>query len=325
MDAFFAQVQEGFEQLGRDISQAVDKLGSDYNRANGALKRAETARKTGIVSERNAGLSAFPEYIGELGVDAKVVDVSGNRITTIPENIRTLSRVHKLNASRNSISAVHVSLFLGLGNLRVLRLEKNELSCLPPNLGDLAKLEELYLSDNAISRVPASVSSLKRLRRLHFARNALGFRDGTSIRPEAQTREDGLVKTETETETENDSRSDSSLRFLGLCSDLRELILDGNDGIEALPTDFGALKKLQTLSCDATSLRTIPSEVFVGCAALTKLSVKKCDAVEAGELRSVPGFAEFDARRVRSRDKRIAGNVLLDGMDDITGGNSLEK
>ena len=46
MDAFFAQVQEGFEKLGRDISVAVDKLGSDYNRANGALKRAETARKT---------------------------------------------------------------------------------------------------------------------------------------------------------------------------------------------------------------------------------------------------------------------------------------
>ena len=61
MDAFFAQVQEGFEKLGRDISVAVDKLGSDYNRANGALKRAETARKTGIVTERNASLSAFPE------------------------------------------------------------------------------------------------------------------------------------------------------------------------------------------------------------------------------------------------------------------------
>ena len=58
MDAFFAQIQEGFEKLGRDISVAVDKLGSDYNRANGLLKRAETARKTGIVTERNASLSA---------------------------------------------------------------------------------------------------------------------------------------------------------------------------------------------------------------------------------------------------------------------------
>jgi hypothetical protein len=103
MDAFFAQVQEGFEKLGRDISVAVDKLGSDYNRANGALKRAETARKTGIVTERNARLSAFPEYVCELGEAAKVVDVSENAIASLPRALAGLTRVHRLCASHNAL------------------------------------------------------------------------------------------------------------------------------------------------------------------------------------------------------------------------------
>ena len=95
MDSIFAQIQEGFEKIGRDISVAVDKLGSDYNRANGALKRAETARKTGIVTERNASLSAFPEYVCELGEAAKVVDVGGNAIATLPQALAGLTRVHR--------------------------------------------------------------------------------------------------------------------------------------------------------------------------------------------------------------------------------------
>ena len=53
MEAFFAQVAEGFDKLGRDLSAAVDKVGADYNRSASAAQRAETAGKTGIVSERD--------------------------------------------------------------------------------------------------------------------------------------------------------------------------------------------------------------------------------------------------------------------------------
>jgi hypothetical protein len=177
MDAFFAQVQEGFEKLGRDISVAVDKLGSDYNRANGALKRAETARKTGIVTERNARLSAFPEYVCELGEAAKVVDVSENAIASLPRALAGLTRVHRLCASHNALVALPQGLCGRWVSLKVLRLERNKLASLPPDLGELARLEELWLSDNQIESLPSSVAKLKRLRTVRLARNRLRFDD----------------------------------------------------------------------------------------------------------------------------------------------------
>ena len=296
MDAIFAQIQEGFEKIGRDISVAVDKLGSDYNRANGALKRAETARKTGIVTERNASLSAFPEYVCELGEAAKVVDVGGNAIATLPQALAGLTRVHRLCASHNALVALPPGLCAGwASSLRVLRLERNKLASLPPDLGELARLEELWLSDNEIASVPASVAKLVRLRVVRLARNRLRF-DET---PDA----------------------DASLRFLGSCAAARELALDGNPGIARVPTAFGALARLETLSLDDTRVRAVPPELFEGCAALRSLSLKNTPAAEdPAALRATRGFGAFDARRARSRDKQIAGNVLLSGMDDIAGG-----
>ena len=73
--------------------------------AAGALKRAETARKTGIVTERNASLSAFPEYVCELGETAKVVDVSGNTITALPQALARLTRVQSTRATRASTAS----------------------------------------------------------------------------------------------------------------------------------------------------------------------------------------------------------------------------
>lgn len=308
MDAIFAQIQEGFEKIGRDISVAVDKLGSDYNRANGALKRAETARKTGIVTERNARLSAFPEYVCELGETAKVVDVSGNTITALPQALARLTRVHRLCASHNALFAVPPGLCAGWVSLKVLRLEGNKLASLPPDLGELARLEELWLSDNEIVSLPASVAKLVRLRRLRLARNRLRF-DPDEKSPA----------------TDDESES-TSLRFLGSCAAARELALDGNPGIARVPSSFGALANLETLSLDDTRVAVVPAEVFEGCVALTRLSLRNTPAAEdAAALRAVRGFAAFDARRVRSRDKQIAGNVLVSGMDDIVGTNPRKR
>ena len=305
MDAIFAQIQEGLELIGWDIGVGVDQLGSDANRANGALKRAETARKTGIVTERHASLSAFPEYVCELGETAKVVDVSGNTITALPQALARLTRVHRLCASHNALFAVPPGLCAGWVSLKVLRLEGNKLASLPPDLGELARLEELWLSDNEIVSLPASVAKLVRLRRLRLARNRLRFdRD----------------------ETSSASDENTSLRFLGSCAAARELALDGNPGIARVPSSFGALANLETLSLDDTRVAVVPAEVFEGCVALTRLSLRNTPAAEnAAALRAVRGFAAFDARRARSRDKQIAGNVLVSGMDDIVGTNVSRK
>jgi hypothetical protein len=48
----FTRMQEACDQVGRDISVAFEKLGSDCNRSNSTAQRTETAGKTGFVMER---------------------------------------------------------------------------------------------------------------------------------------------------------------------------------------------------------------------------------------------------------------------------------
>ena len=126
--------------------------------------------------------------------------------------------------------------------------------------------------------------------------------------------------------TTDDESTFTSLRFLGSCAAARELALDGNPGIARVPSSFGALANLETLSLDDTRVAVVPAVVFEGCVALTRLSLRNTPAAEdAAALRAVRGFAAFDARRVRSRDKQIAGNVLVSGMDDIVGTNPRKR
>ena len=102
--------------------------------------------------------------------------------------------------------------------------------------------------------------------------------------------------------------------------------MDGNPGIARVPASFGALAKLETLSLDDTRVAVVPAEVFEGCVALTRLSLRNTPCAEnAAALRAVRGFAAFDARRARSRDKQIACDVLGSGMDDVLGTNETKR
>jgi hypothetical protein len=43
--------------------------------------------------------------------------------------------------------------------------------------------------------------------------------------------------------------------------------------------------------------------------------------VDVNLMRNTPGYDAFDERRVKSRNKQIAGNVLVGGLDDVVGEN----
>ena len=306
MDSFFTSVSESFEKLARDFKQAVDKIGSDYNRSTKVAQRAKTAKSCGIVSERDAGLTSFPEYVCELGERAKVVDISANRIGAIPDDIKHLTKTQKLNLSCNVIAAVPIALCVSLVNLKVLNLSRNKLRAVPTEIGSLTKLEELTLADNKINELPPTVSKLGKLTRLNLARNELEERSEL----DDQKKED----------VSNPKNKISGLAYLGYCPNLQTLTLDGNPNIETLPTELGLCTKLTTLSCDDTKLKTIPNEILTGCVKLCNLSMKGT-RVDVNLMRNTPGYDAFDERRVKSRNKQIAGNVLVGGLDDVVGEN----
>ena len=80
-----------FSRLTNDITVAFEKLGSDFNKATSASKRKETAGKTGIVSEREAGWSSFPEYVIELGPKVRSINCERNSIASLPEDLDSSS------------------------------------------------------------------------------------------------------------------------------------------------------------------------------------------------------------------------------------------
>lgn len=57
--------------------------------------------------------------------------------------------------------------------LRNLDLADNSITQLPPNIGDLTRLNELSLCDNKVSTIPSSIGQMKYLESLKMSRNCL--------------------------------------------------------------------------------------------------------------------------------------------------------
>ena len=277
-----------FSRMANDISVAFEKLGSDFNKTTNASKRKETAGKTGIVSEREAGWSSFPEYVTGLGPKVRSINCERNSIASLPEDVGLkLTSVTKLSLGSNVLTRLPDSL-CKMTTLKSLRLEKNKIEYVPDAIGDLVRLEELVLSDNRVRALPKSVGGLTKLTRLDLSRNRL---------------------------TCEEARDAGGLEHVAGCSRLTELKVDGNVGMEALPSAWGRLTALVSLSADGTRVKSVPAEVFLGCTKLERVSLRGCPT-DIDAIRATVGWDEFDARRIKGRDKQIHGGVMLGSMDD---------
>lgn len=123
------------------------------------------------------------------------VSMGYNQLTTLPEELGTLSELVQLDLIDNQISLVpeHLS---GLSNLRITRLDGNPLGrfpefllnvrglrtlwmngCgikdIPRQISKLSELRELLLRGNRISELPAELGRLPHLAELHLSENLL--------------------------------------------------------------------------------------------------------------------------------------------------------
>lgn len=142
----------------------------------------------------SAGLTEFPEEIFALADSLEVLNLSGNQLAALPDDLPRLHRLQVIFCSDNQFTSLPAVLgrcpqltMVGFKankirtvpgaalppRLRWLILTDNELASLPPEIGRCADLQKLMLAGNRLTALPAELAQCTRLELLRIAANQL--------------------------------------------------------------------------------------------------------------------------------------------------------
>uniref|UniRef100_A0A8C8VKQ7 Scribble planar cell polarity protein n=1 Tax=Pelusios castaneus TaxID=367368 RepID=A0A8C8VKQ7_9SAUR len=207
-------------------------------------------RSLGHLALNDVSLQSLPNDIGNLA-NLVTLELRENLLKSLPTGANILCFLVLLQP--DTLGA--------LPNLRELWLDRNQLSALPPELGNLRRLVCLDVSENKLEQLPNEVSGLVALTDLLLSQNLLEcIPDGIG-----QLKQLSILKVD-------QNRLAEVTESIGDCENLSELILTENV-LTALPKSLGKLTKLTNLNVDRNRLTALPSEIG-GCASLNVLSLR---------------------------------------------------
>lgn len=140
------------------------------------------------------GLTEFPREIFELADTLEVLDLSGNALSSLPDDLSRLHRLRILFASDNRFTALpdalgacpqlemigfkanRIRTVPGAALPRVLRwliLTDNAIDALPPEIGDCSRLQKLMLAGNRLQSLPDEMAACRALGLVRLAANRL--------------------------------------------------------------------------------------------------------------------------------------------------------
>lgn len=159
------------------------------------LEQLRAGRLRGVTRLQLAcGLTEFPREIFELADSLEVLDLSGNQLSALPEDLPRLAKLRIVFCSNNrfrelpevlgrceQLSMVgfranqieQVSARALPTRLRWLVLTDNRLTSLPEALGDCSALQKLMLAGNRLTRLPENLAQCHNLELLRIAANQL--------------------------------------------------------------------------------------------------------------------------------------------------------
>ena len=141
-----------------------------------------------------AGLHTFPRELFEFADTLEVLDLSGNQLTTLPDDLTRFSKLRILFASNNPFTELprvlgrmpqlemvgfkachlrHVPADSLPPQLRWLILTDNQIQELPQTLGERPRLQKLMLACNQLRSLPDSLAQCSRLELLRISSNQL--------------------------------------------------------------------------------------------------------------------------------------------------------
>ena len=155
-----------------------------------ALRQGRLAGATEL--RLQAGLTEFPREIFGLADTLEVLDLSGNALTALPDDLSRLRHLRVLFCSGNRFARLPPSLgdcaalsqigFRGAGvheipaeslppHLRWLTLTDNQIATLPAAIGQRPALQKLMLAGNRLTTLPDSLQGAAHLELLRIAAN----------------------------------------------------------------------------------------------------------------------------------------------------------
>lgn len=106
------------------------------------------------------------------GIPVLELDLSKDKLTDLPEEIRHFTSLEKLILNKNKLDTLPEWL-ADLKHLNYIQADKNQFSSFPPILLDMDSLRVIKLGDNAITTIPINIDKLNELEWLGLWSNLL--------------------------------------------------------------------------------------------------------------------------------------------------------
>ena len=142
----------------------------------------------------SCGLTQFPREIFDLAKTLEILDLSGNALTALPDDLPHLGKLRILFCSNNPFTELPAVIgqcaaleMVGFkanrietvpaaalpANLRWLILTDNRIGELPPEIGRCSRLQKLMLAGNRLQSLPPEMANCTRLELLRISANQL--------------------------------------------------------------------------------------------------------------------------------------------------------
>lgn len=151
------------------LSNALDLR---YKKLNEFPQKALKFDQLKIILLSNNYIKQLPADLSAFSKSLIYLDLSYNRFTSFPKEIRNLRNLKKLNLTKNNLPEIPSEIG-NLYRLNYLKLSSDTIESIPAEIGNLTELIYLDLSFNRISYVPPEIGNLVNLTSFNLQCNQL--------------------------------------------------------------------------------------------------------------------------------------------------------